>query len=153
MLGRLFLLFTLTTTVELVLLLLVGRYVSIPFTIALIVLTGLLGAYLASREGRRAWRRVTESMSRGELPADPIVQALLVLAGGLLLLTPGLLTDATGFACLLPPSRAWLSRRVRVYLAKRTKIAPLAVDPTPEPAERESDPNRRRGVVDVTDQQ
>ncbi|MDP7112913.1 MAG: FxsA family protein, partial [Myxococcota bacterium] len=60
MLGRLFLLFTLTTAAELILLLLVGRYVSIPFTIALIVLTGLLGAYLASREGRRAWRRVAE---------------------------------------------------------------------------------------------
>ncbi len=153
MLGRLFLLFTVTTTVELILLLLLSRALSIPFTAALIVLTGLLGAYLASREGRRAWRRVSESLTRGELPADPIVQALLVLAGGLLLLTPGLLTDLTGFACLIPPSRAWLSRRVRAVLARRTGIAPLADEPAPAPERTPDEPPRRRGVVDVTDQQ
>ena len=119
MFGRLFLLITITTTVELVLLLVAGRYMGILPTIAIILLTGLAGAYLAAREGRKAWRRVLESLGRGELPADPIVQALLVLAGGLLLLTPGYLTDITGFLCLLPPSRVFLAGRIRNYLARR----------------------------------
>ncbi len=161
MLARLFLLFTVTTTVELVLLLLVGRYVSIPFTVATIVLTGFLGAYLASKEGRRAWRRVTQSLAAGEMPADPIVQALLVLAGGLLLLTPGLITDAVGFSCLIPVTRGWISRRVRRYFSARVGItaaggvnragsgAPTERDEEPPQAE----DRRSSRVVDVTDQQ
>jgi len=117
--ARLFLLMTITTTVELVLLLTVGKYIGIVPTIVIIVLTGFLGAALAGREGRRAWRRVVDSLRRGELPADPIVQALLVLVGGVLLMTPGFLTDLFGFSCLIPPSRAVLSRLVQRYLAKK----------------------------------
>ena len=160
MLARLFLLFTVTTTVELVLLLLAGRYVSIPLTLATIGLTGFLGAYLAAKEGRRAWRRVARSLTRGETPADPIVQALLVLAGGLLLLTPGLITDAVGFACLIPFTRGWLSVRVRRYFSKRVGItAAGGMGTEPRAAESGRDANspaddeRRRRVVDVTDQQ
>jgi UPF0716 protein FxsA len=119
MFGRLFLAFTITTAIELVLILVVGRSIGVWITIGVIVVTGLVGAYLASREGRRAWSRVVQSLSQGEPPADPIVQALLVLVGGVLLLTPGFITDTVGFCCLLPFTRSFLSSRLRRYFADR----------------------------------
>ncbi len=163
MVGRLFLLITVTTTVELALLLLAGRALGIVPTIAIIVATGLAGAFLAAREGRRAWRRVIESLGRGELPADSIVQALLVLAGGLLLLTPGYLTDITGFLCLLPPSRALLSRRIRRSLSRRietgaihgswTSAAPGRGVSGDDTRRQGADEPRSKRVFDATDQQ
>ncbi len=119
MFGRLFLAFTITTAIELVLILVVGRSIGVWITIGVIVVTGLVGAYLTSREGRRAWSRVVQSLSQGEPPADPIVQALLVLVGGVLLLTPGFITDTVGFCCLLPFTRSLLSSRLRRYFATR----------------------------------
>ena len=159
---KLFLLFTLTTTVELVLLLTVGKAIGIGPTIAIILLTGFLGAALAGREGRRAWRRVVDSLRQGQLPADPIVQALLVLVGGVLLLTPGFLTDLLGFSCLIPLSRRFLAGLVQKYLAKRIEGGTaffgssqgkaggkVEQEEAPEaPADREP-----RKVVNVTDQQ
>lgn len=166
--ARLFLLFTLTTTVELILLLTVGKAIGIWATIAIILLTGFLGAALAGREGRRAWQRVVDSLRRGELPADPIVQALLVLVGGVLLLTPGFLTDIFGFSCLIPPSRAFLAKLVGKYLARRIEggaafFGPsqnATAGPTPdrEPPRTEPQPEapvgeRQRKTINVTDQQ
>jgi len=157
--ARIFLAITLTTTVELVLLLVAGKYLGIQLTIAVIVLTGLLGAYLSAREGRRAWRRVVDSITRGELPADSIIQALMVLVGGLFLLTPGYLTDLVGFLCLIPFTRVRLAGRLKGVLAKRFKIEGMTMGgarPRTEKAPRQSDAEREapaRKVFDATDQQ
>ncbi len=165
MFARLFLAFTITTAVELLLILFVGRSIGVWATIGTIVVTGMLGAWLAAREGRRAWTNVVGSLSRGEPPADPIVQALLVLVGGVLLLTPGFLTDTVGFLCLIPPSRALMARGLRGYFAKRlgagdgitatfwsTPTEPSA-EPRPAEVHLDEQEDRQRKVVDVKDQQ
>ena len=160
MFARLFLAFTITTAVELVLILVVGRAIGVWVTIGIILVTGLLGAWLASREGRRAWSRVVGSLSRGEPPADPIVQALLVLVGGVLLLTPGFLTDAFGFACLIPPSRALMTRGLRRYFSARlaggnTFSATFwsATADSPQEVKLDEEQDREHGVIDVKGQQ
>lgn len=164
MFGRLFLAFTITTAVELVLILVVGRSIGLWVTIAIIVVTGLVGAYLTSREGRRAWSRVVTSLSRGEPPADPIVQALLVLVGGVLLLTPGFITDTVGFACLLPPTRSFMSGRLRTYFSNRLgqdgsfagvlwSAAEKDGRTPPEKVELDEEESQARTVVDVKGQQ
>lgn len=164
MFGRLFLAFTITTAIELVLILVVGRSIGVWITIGVIVVTGLVGAYLTSREGRRAWSRVVESLSKGEPPADPIVQALLVLVGGVLLLTPGFITDTVGFCCLVPFTRSLLSSRLRGYFTSRLSqdgsfagvfwsAAQADGKPPAQGVKLDEDEERPRTVVDVKGQQ
>ena len=165
MFGRLFLAFTVTTAVELVLILVVGRSIGVWVTIGIIVITGLLGAYLTSREGRRAWSNVVNSLARGEPPADPIVQALLVLVGGVLLLTPGFITDTVGFCCLIPITRAFLTRRLTSYFSGKLEqggsfagMVWSAAESEGKPREQkvkldEEEEGRPKTVVDVKGQQ
>ena len=117
MLLRLFLLFTLVPLVELGLLIWISQYTGPLFTIALVIATGVVGAWLARREGLRCWLEVQRQLARGELPAEPILDGLMILVAGAVLITPGVVTDLAGFALLVPPVR----KLVRQYLAARFK--------------------------------
>lgn len=119
MLGRLFLLFTITTAVELVLLIRIGAWMGILPTIALIVFTGFLGAWLTQREGLKTLARVREQTSRGEIPGDALLDGLCILLAGAFLVTPGILTDLVGFSLLIPPLRA----PIKAAIAKRAEDA------------------------------
>ena len=116
MLLRLLGLFVLLPLVELALLIQVGRWIGIIWTIVIVAGTGILGAALARRQGGRAWRAIQEELRQGRMPAGRVVDGLLILIGAIVLLTPGILTDLLGFALLLPPSRrvfrGWLGRRI-----------------------------------------
>ncbi len=112
MFRRLILLFILVPIAELVLLIQLGRWVGLWPTLALIVVTGTLGAALASREGLRAWRAFQDDLARGQLPGRPILDGLSIFSGGALLLTPGLMTDILGFALVARPTRRWIQNRV-----------------------------------------
>ena len=113
MLGRLFLLFTLVPLAELWLLLRIGAWVGLLPTLALVVGTGIAGAWLARREGTRCWAAVQTELRAGRVPGEEILHAFLVLAAGLLLVTPGILTDLTGLALLLRPVRRLAVRSLR----------------------------------------
>jgi UPF0716 protein FxsA len=115
----LFLAFTVVPFVELYLLLQIGGWLGAPGTLALVVATGLVGAWLAKLEGRRVWARWREALQEGRLPEEGLVAGLLVFVGGLLLLTPGVLTDLVGLALLFPPSRRFLVGRVREAVQRR----------------------------------
>ncbi len=111
---RLLLLFTLVPLIELALLIEIGQKIGLWNTIAIVVLTGFIGAALARSEGFGIISRIQSELASGQLPGDSLIDGALVLAGALLLLTPGLITDAFGFALLLPFSRAF----VKIYLKK-----------------------------------
>ena len=87
-----------------------GNVIGAPWTIALVVLTALVGAWLVRLQGLSALNRVRQSAARGELPALELLEGLFLLAAGALLLTPGFFTDIVGFACLTPPLRRLLIR-------------------------------------------
>lgn len=112
MLGRLVLIFTVVPIVELALLIQVGRWVGLWPTLALVIGTGITGAWLTRREGLKAWRAFQLDVWEGRVPGQPILDGLAIFAGGALLLTPGLLTDLLGFALLAPPTRRWAQRRM-----------------------------------------
>lgn len=120
MLLRLLLLFTTVPLVELALLLWIGRHLGVLPTVALILLTGVLGASLARIQGLAAWRRLQEALEAGRLPGRELVEGFLILLAGAVLLTPGVLTDAVGFLLLVPPARRWIVRRARTGLRSRT---------------------------------
>ncbi len=119
--ARLLLLFTVVPLAEVYLLYFLGSVMGFWPTVAVVLSTGLLGAFLAKREGLRVWRRWRESLSRGELPEEGILGGVLVLIGGVLLVTPGVLTDLTGLALLFPPSRHFIASIVRKRLEKRIR--------------------------------
>lgn len=86
-------------------------------TFAVIVLTGIAGSWLARRQGARAWRGIQESLAAGRVPTTEALDALLIFAAGLVLLTPGFVTDALGFLLLIPVTRGlfrtWLVRHFK----------------------------------------
>ncbi|MCB9507138.1 MAG: FxsA family protein [Myxococcales bacterium] len=119
MLARLFLLFTVTTTVELAILVQLGRMMGFAPTLGLVLVTGALGAALARREGLRTLGDIQRSLAAGELPTDGLLDGVCILLAGALLVTPGVLTDMTGFLLLIPASRGWLRRRIAAQLGQR----------------------------------
>lgn len=123
MLLRLLLIFTLLPVLELVVILEVGKRAGTSYTIGLILLTGFIGAVLARREGLGVLLRFRSSVARGEMPTGTLGEAASVLAGGLLLLTPGFITDGIGFMLLIPVTRrmflSWAYRRLRHWVQIR----------------------------------
>ncbi|KKI91736.1 exlusion protein FxsA [Bacillus sp. SA1-12] len=86
-------------------LLLSGKTIGVIPTVFLIILTGVIGAWLAKKQGIEAIRNVQQQMQYGQIPSDAIIDGLCILVGGLLLLTPGFITDIAGFLLLFPLSR------------------------------------------------
>jgi UPF0716 protein FxsA len=118
LLGRLALLFVVIPILELMLLIELGQVVGLLPTLALVVFTGVTGAWLARAEGLRVFLQFQRELASGRLPGQALMDGISVLIGGAFLLTPGVLTDVTGFVLLLPPTRRWLQRRVRKRLER-----------------------------------
>ncbi len=119
MLLRLFLLFTLVPLVELVILIQVGQLIGLLPTLALVIGTGAAGAWLARREGARSWRAVQRELESGRLPGRELVHGVIVLIAGIVLVTPGVLTDLAGLLLMLRPVRQAVIRRLQDYYTRR----------------------------------
>lgn len=119
MLIRLVLLFTLIPLAELMLLLEVGARIGTVATLAVVVATGVAGAVLARAQGLGILRRLRDDLQQGVMPTEVLLDGVLVLAGALLLVTPGLMTDGVGLALLIPPTRTRLKRWLRSKLEER----------------------------------
>jgi UPF0716 protein FxsA len=117
---RLLLLFTIVPLVELFLLVKLGTVIGIGATVLIVICTGILGAWLARWQGLGVLRRLTEDLNEGRLPADALIDGLLILIAGAVLLTPGLITDALGFLLLVPQGRAVVRRLIAARFEKRT---------------------------------
>jgi len=113
---KLFLGFTLIPVIELYLLIKIGAVFGAFNTLLLVVLTGAAGAYLARHQGLQTMLRVRERLQRGEMPAEEMLDAMLIFIAGIVLLTPGLLTDLAGLMLLIPATRLRIKRWVRQYL-------------------------------------
>jgi UPF0716 protein FxsA len=119
---RLLLLFTILPVLELALLIKIGRAIDVGPTLGLVIVTGVVGAALAKHQGLRALRRIQEDLAQGRMPTTELVNGLMILVAGAVLITPGIITDAFGFALLIPPIRAVLRRRVVAYFKKHAVI-------------------------------
>jgi UPF0716 protein FxsA len=106
----LLLLFIAVPAVELALLIEVGAQIGTPATIGIIVGTGVVGAALARQQGLRTVQQIQRELEAGGMPAGALVDGVIILIAAALLVTPGLLTDAAGFLCLFPLTRALLKR-------------------------------------------
>jgi len=103
--GKMVMLFTVVPFIELFLLLKLADATSAAMTFGIIITTGIVGAYFAKQQGQKVISDLQKEMGLGRLPGDNILHGLCVLIGGVLLLTPGILTDAVGFLLLIPVTR------------------------------------------------
>jgi UPF0716 protein FxsA len=110
--ARLFLLFTIVPALELFLLIAIGERIGAPATIGMLIATGVLGAVLARAEGTRVVRAWQQALAAGTVPAEGVVSGMLVLLGGALLISPGVVTDLAGVLLLLPFTRRPIARLV-----------------------------------------
>lgn len=116
---RLLFLFVVVPLIELSLLIKLGKYLGTLNTVLIVILTGILGASFARSQGANIISRIRNSMSRGEIPGEEMIQGLLILAGGLMLITPGFITDLIGFALILPLSRKVAAGWLLTYFKNR----------------------------------
>ncbi len=147
----LLLLFVVVPAIELLLLVEIGRHIGTPATLLLIAFTGVLGASLARWQGLGILRRMQEDVAVGRVPADSIVDGVLVLLAGAVLMTPGVITDIFGFLCLVPVFRNLLKRSLRKRFEGtirgpgiRVVHGPSPVDPLDSPNVRNITPNEPR---------
>jgi len=110
-------LFIAIPVVELYILIEVGKKIGSLTTIGIIILTGILGTYLIKSQGFIILRKIQNDLNEGIMPGDSLIQGAIILLGGVLLLTPGFITDITGFIFLIPAGR----KIVKKYLWKWLK--------------------------------
>lgn len=94
---------------EMAVLIQVGGMIGVLNTVGLVLLTAVIGAWLLRQQGLATLLRANQRMNSGELPAKEVAEGLILAVGGALLLTPGFITDAVGFLCLMPGTRHWLA--------------------------------------------
>lgn len=116
---KLLFLFTLVPILELYVLIEAGRQLGVGLTIGMIFLTGVAGAYLARSQGFNLINRIQRDLNEGRVPAGEMMDGAMILAGGLLLLTPGFCTDLFGFCLLTPFSRDILKGWLQKWLEKK----------------------------------
>ena len=113
-LARLFLLLTILPLLELALLLLMGQYTGVPFTLAFVVLTALAGAILLRYQGIQTFRNIQRDLQEKRMPTDSLLDGLFIFIAAVLLILPGVTTDIVGLTILIPPLRNlykfWLVR-------------------------------------------
>lgn len=111
----LLLIFIVVPIIEIALFIQVGGWLGLWPTLAIVVLTAVMGTYLLRLQGMAELAKLQGAMQGAGSPVDPIANGALILVAGVLLLTPGFFTDAVGFALLTPPVRAvvikWLAAR------------------------------------------
>ena len=116
---RLLFLFVMVPLVELSILIKLGKYLGTLNTILIIILTGILGAAFARSQGAGIISRIKTSLNQGQVPGDELIQGLLILAGGLMLITPGFITDLLGFSLILPQSRKLFAGWLLAYMKNK----------------------------------
>ena len=125
--GKLFLLFTVVPLADLWLLLRIGGAIGFWQTVALVVLTGVAGAWLARAEGTRVLRAWQTALSSGRPPEEGVLSGVLLLAGAALLVAPGVITDVIGLALLFPPTRRLAAAGVRRWLERQARAGRVRV--------------------------
>ena len=106
------LLFIVVPIIEIAILLRVGEWFGWIPTLLIVITTAVIGTAMLRQQGRATLDSARQRMSSGEMPAQQLLEGLVIMIGGVLLLTPGFVTDTFGFLCLIPFTRKWLTSRV-----------------------------------------
>ncbi|TMN21153.1 FxsA family protein [Lentibacillus cibarius] len=95
-----------------------GNIIGPWWVVILIILTGIVGVSLAKRQGIETWQRAQLSMNQGITPAEALIDGICIFVGGVFLFSPGFITDAAGFALVLPFTRGPFKRMLQELLRR-----------------------------------
>lgn len=109
---------------ELIVIVQIGQAIGVGWTILLLVADSIVGAWLLKREGRRALAALGGAFGSGRMPAREIADGMLILVGGVLMLTPGFLSDVLGIVCILPLTRPLARGALTRFVAARLVVLP-----------------------------
>ena len=123
MFARLLTLFIVLPFVELTLMLLIGKYTDWWVPIVFIVGTGFLGSYLARTQGMVVYRRIQSELAQGRMPTEAMIDGVMVFVAGILLISPGVITDIVGVTAMVPPIRAVYRRQLVAWFHRTFKIS------------------------------
>jgi UPF0716 protein FxsA len=125
--------FIVVPIVEIYVIIKVGSLLGVVPTLFLLLAISVLGAWLAKREGFAVLSRIRQQLAVGKVPGNELIDGALVLAGGILLLTPGFVTDAVGLLMLFPLSRIAIRAGLRRRFRGRVAIYSSSVRSGPDP--------------------
>jgi UPF0716 protein FxsA len=100
----------------------IGGLIGLWPTLITVVATAVIGSILLRHQGLRTLKEIQRQLNQGKVPVDEMLGGLCLFAAGLLLLTPGFITDAVGFALLIPPVRLLVARRIRARMGERIVV-------------------------------
>ena len=128
----LFLVLVIVPMIEIGLFIQLGGFIGLWPTLAIVVATAVLGSFLLRTQGLSTLEELRRTAETGQNPAGPLAHGALILAAGLLLLTPGFFTDSIGFLLMVPPVRAllirWLAARAQMKIYASAANSPHAPD-------------------------
>ena len=116
-----FLIFIIIPILEITIFITVGSNIGVLNTIAIILITALVGIFLVRRRGLSLLFNARQNMSEGMMPTEEIKGGIFLLISGLLLITPGFFTDLVDLAVFLKPVQDFISLRAENYFVSRTR--------------------------------
>ncbi|MBR9882746.1 MAG: FxsA family protein [Oceanospirillales bacterium] len=147
----LFLLFIVLPIVEITVLLKVGQAIGAWYTVGLVLLSAFIGVNMLRHQGLATLSRAQQRLDRQEMPGQEMVEGIVLAVGGALLVTPGFVTDAIGFSCLIPPLRQAFVRllmsRFTVIVASRAQSG-MGANPRGDVDGRSSNAGRGGDVIE-----
>ncbi|MDY6770489.1 MAG: FxsA family protein [Candidatus Nanohaloarchaea archaeon] len=127
MLGTLLLLFIVLPATDLFLLMKLAQWLGLYQTLIIIVTTGFAGAILYRTQSWLNMRKMQETMARGQMPDKELIDSILIIAGAILLVTPGVITDGLGFLVLLPITRPLVRKLVVAWFRRKVNSGDIQV--------------------------
>ena len=129
MLGRLILLFVTVPLIDLLLLMVMSSYTGWQVSVGLVIVSGIVGAYLAKRSVASVGFKIQDKMVQGQMSTDLLSDGAMILFAAGLLLTPGFLTDFVGLTLLIPPCRRWYKARIGNWMKRNFKFQVVPMQP------------------------
>ncbi len=127
----------------------VGGLIGTGPTIALIILTGVIGVNMLKGQGISVFARFQEKLATGQAPAEEMVEGVLLVLAGAFLITPGFLTDTLGFLWLIPQSRDWFAKKlIKLGWFKSVKTSGFNTQSGQNPFESQQPKQQDDGVIE-----
>lgn len=122
LLTLLFFLFVVIPIVEVALLLQIADQIGGWQTFGIVVVTGVVGSFMARSQGFRVWHQIRQDLRTGKMPTESLADGAMILVAGAFLITPGVLTDAFGFGLLIPAFRRLMRKLLTKYVGAKVDI-------------------------------
>ena len=125
---KIVLVFITVPLIELAILIKLGKAIGTWATVWTVIATAVVGASLARKQGMSVVMSIQNDLNAGRMPSQSIMDGLMIFVGGVVLLTPGLLTDAAGFFLIIPQTR----KPIKSFIQKRIEKKMDIIDITPD---------------------